>query len=122
MDNTRYHYSAKVISIHDGDTIKVDIDLGFGVILKNQTFRFFGLNTPEIYGLTKTAGMKSLAYVKKAINKKDIIIISIKDGKEKYGRWLGKIYYQNGDQWMDLNQELIDKGLAIKYMDNGAEV
>jgi endonuclease YncB( thermonuclease family) len=66
--------------------------------------------------------MKSLAYVKKAINKKDIIIVSIKDGKEKYGRWLGKIYYQNGDQWMDLNQELIDKGLAVKYMDNGVEV
>jgi micrococcal nuclease len=122
MDNTRYHYSAKVIDIHDGDTIKVDIDLGFGIILKSQTFRFFGINTPEIHGTSKTAGMKSLAYVKKAINKKDIIIVSIKDEKEKYGRWLGKIYYQDGENWIDLNQELIDKGLAVKFMDDGQEI
>lgn len=122
MEDTRYHYSAKVVDIHDGDTIKVDIDLGFGVILKNQTFRFFGINTPEIHGTTKTAGMKSLAFVKKAINKKDIVIVSIKDEKEKYGRWLGKIFYQDGEEWINLNQKLLDMGLAVKFMDDGAEI
>lgn len=122
MENTRYHYSAKVIDIHDGDTIKVDIDLGFGVILKNQTFRFFGINTPEIHGDSKTAGIKSTSHVKDAISDKDIIIISIKDGKEKFGRWLGRIFYNNGEKWIDLNQELLDLGLAIKFMDDGKEI
>ena len=122
MEETKYHYSAKVVDIHDGDTIKVDIDLGFGIILKNQTFRFFGINTPEIHGTTKTAGMKSLAFVKKKINKKDIIIITIKDEKEKFGRWLGRIFYFDGEQWINLNQELIDAGLAVKFMDEGKEI
>lgn len=122
MENTKYHYSAKVVDIHDGDTIKVDIDLGFGIILKNQTFRFFGINTPEIHGTTKTAGMKSLAYVKKKIKNKDIIIITVKDEKEKFGRWLGRIFYHDGVEWINLNAELIDKGLAVKFMDNGEEI
>lgn len=122
MEQTKYHYSAKIIDIHDGDTLRADIDLGFGVVLKNQTFRFFGINAPEIYGDTKTAGMKTTAYVQEVLADKDVIIMSLKDEKEKFGRWLGKIYYHNGEDWVNLNQELIDKGLAVKYMDDGEEV
>lgn len=117
MNESKYHYSAKVVDVHDGDTIKVDIDLGFGIILKNQTFRFFGINTPEIHGETRTAGLKSASYVQKKLIGKEIIIITIKDEKEKYGRWLGKIFYQKGEEWIDLNEELVNKKLAIKYMD-----
>ncbi len=122
MQDTKYHYSAKVIDIHDGDTIKVDIDLGFGVILKNQTFRFFGINAPEIHGDTKTAGIKTTAHVQKALADKEIIIVTIKDEKEKFGRWLGRIFYHDGEEWINLNQELIDMGLAVKFMDNGQEI
>ena len=122
MEITKYHYSAKVVDIHDGDTIKVDLDLGFGIILKNQTFRFFGINAPEIHGETKTAGMKTTAYVQNVLTDKEIIIVTIKDEKEKFGRWLGRIFYHDGENWVDLNQELITKGLAIKFMDDGAEI
>jgi micrococcal nuclease len=122
MEQTKYHYSCKVVDIHDGDTIKVDIDLGFGVVLKSQTFRFFGINAPEIHGETKTAGLKTTAYVQQVLADKDIIIESIKDEKEKFGRWLGKIYYLDGSDWKDLNQELLDKDLAVKFMDGGQEI
>lgn len=122
MENTKYHYSAKVVDIHDGDTIKVDIDLGFGITLKNQTFRFFGINAPEIHGETKTAGLKTTAYVQQVLTDKEIIIFTIKDEKEKFGRWLGRIFYHDGNDWVDLNSELINKGLAIKFMDDGKEI
>lgn len=122
MENTKYHYSAKVVDIHDGDTIKVDIDLGFGITLKNQTFRFFGINAPEIHGETKTAGLKTTAYVQQVLKDKEIIIFTIKDEKEKFGRWLGRIFYHDGNDWVDLNSELINKGLAIKFMDDGKEI
>lgn len=122
MEQSKYHYSCKVIDIHDGDTIKVDIDLGFGVVLKNQTFRFFGINAPEIHGETKTAGLKTTAYVQQVLADKDIIIESIKDEKEKFGRWLGRIYYQDGEEWINLNQKLIDMELAVKFMDGGQEI
>ena len=42
-----YEYSCKVVKIVDGDTIDVDIDLGFGVWLKKQRIRLFGIDTPE---------------------------------------------------------------------------
>ena len=119
MEQTKDHYSAKIIDIHDGDTLRADIDLGFGVVLKNQTFRFFGINAPEIHGDTKTAGVKTTAYVQETLAGKEVIIMSLKDEKEKFGRWLGRIYYYNGEDWVNLNQELIDKGLAVKYMDDG---
>ena len=122
MEDTKYHYSAKVVDIHDGDTIKVDIDLGFGVVLKSQTFRFFGINTPETKGATKTAGLKSAAFVKRILKDKDIIIVSVKDEKEKFGRWLARIFYHNGEDWVNLNQELLSKGLAVKFMDDGQEI
>jgi len=122
LEQTKYHYSAKIIDIYDGDTLRADIDLGFGVVLKNQTFRFFGINAPEIHGDTKTAGVKTTAYVQETLADKEVIIMSLKDEKEKFGRWLGRIYYHNGKDWVNLNQELIDKGLAVKYMDDGEEI
>ena len=42
MENSKYHYSAKVKEVYDGDTITCDIDLGFGITLNDQKFRFFG--------------------------------------------------------------------------------
>ena len=42
-----YEYRAKIIKIIDGDTVDVDIDLGFDVILSNQRVRLHGIDTPE---------------------------------------------------------------------------
>ena len=42
-----YYYKCKLIKVIDGDTIDVDIDLGFGVTLSNQRLRLYGINTPE---------------------------------------------------------------------------
>ena len=42
-----YKYKAKIIRVVDGDTVDVDIDLGFGVWLNNQRIRLYGIDTPE---------------------------------------------------------------------------
>jgi micrococcal nuclease len=118
MDQVKYHYNALVTKVVDGDTIHCDIDLGFGVILKNQTFRFFGLNTPETKGSTREAGLKSKTFVENLLINKPIIIQSIKDKKEKYGRFLAKIYVQESNGWINVNDLIISKGLAEKFMDS----
>jgi len=118
MEQTKYHYNALVTKVVDGDTIHCDIDLGFGVFLKNQTFRFFGLNTPEIKGTTREAGLKSKSFVEELLMNKPIIVQSIKDKKEKYGRFLGNIYVQESNGWINVNDLILSKGLAIKFMDN----
>ena len=42
-----YEYRVKIVRVVDGDTVDVDIDLGFGVWLKKQRVRLYGIDTPE---------------------------------------------------------------------------
>lgn len=112
-----YEYNAFVTKVYDGDTITVDIDLGFGVELKKQTIRLIHINTPEVRGESKEAGYVSRDYVREKILDKTIILKTTLDKKGKYGRWLGEIIYQNElNESVNLNEELISEGLAIRYM------
>ena len=94
--NKMYEYRAKVIKVVDGDTVDVDIDLGFGVWLKDERVRIMGIDTPESrtrdkvekkFGLAAKAKLKSLlgkiTVLKTTINKKGV------DMKGKFGRVLG---------------------------------
>ena len=42
-----YEYNVKVVKVIDGDTVDVDIDLGFGVWLKKERLRLYAIDTPE---------------------------------------------------------------------------
>jgi len=89
-------YRAKVVRVIDGDTVDVDIDLGFGIWQKNERVRIMGIDTPESrtrnkiekkFGLAAKAKLKSLlgktTVLKTSINKKGV------DMKGKFGRVLG---------------------------------
>ena len=106
-----YEYNADVIRVYDGDTITVNIDLGFGIWMKNQTIRLYGINTPEIRGEEREQGLISAEYLRTKILGKRIILKTVKDKKGKYGRWLGEVYLDD----INVNQELIEEGLAKPY-------
>ena len=106
-----YLYNAFVEKVYDGDTITCDIDCGFGIILKKQKIRLYGINTPEIKGIEREKGIKSRDKLREKILNKNIIIKTIKDKKGKYGRILGIIYYNNEN----INDWLISNNLATKY-------
>ncbi len=109
-----YTYKALVKSIYDGDTIRVDIDLGFGVIFSDQSIRLLGVDTPEIRGEQRLQGLVSRNFVVERIPVGSYITIdTIKDRKEKFGRYLGTIYY--GEEQKNLNEELIQSGMAEPY-------
>jgi micrococcal nuclease len=122
MEETRYHYSAKVIDVHDGDTITCDLDLGFGILLKAQKFRFFGINTPELHGENEVAGKASREFVAERLLDKYIIIETFMDKKEKFGRWLAKIHYKVDNDWINLNKEMIDNKMAIVFMADETDI
>tara|TARA_Y100001937_G_scaffold106284_1_gene147790 strand:+ start:588 stop:1022 length:435 start_codon:yes stop_codon:yes gene_type:complete len=95
-------YRAKVIKVVDGDTVDVDIDLGFGIWQKNERVRIMGIDTPESrtrnkiekkFGLAAKAKLKSLlgknTVLKTTINKKGV------DMKGKFGRVLGDFLLDN---------------------------
>ena len=109
-----YTYKAYVRSIYDGDTIRVDIDLGFGIILSDQSLRLLGLDTPEIRGEERTQGLISRNFVVERIPVGSYITITtVKDRKEKFGRYLATVFY--GDDMKNLNEELLQNGMAKPY-------
>lgn len=111
-----YQYRAYVTSVYDGDTITVDIDLGFGVILRKQKLRFRNVNTPEVRGDEKVQGKKVRDEVRSKILNKNIEIVTYKDKKGKYGRWLADVFYTNEHGLkVSLNKELIEQGYYKKY-------
>jgi micrococcal nuclease len=105
-------YNAIVASIYDGDTIRVDIDLGFGIWKMNQSLRLIGIDAPEVRGVERPLGLASKEYLIKAIPVGSSIVIETqKDRTEKYGRYLATIYL--GER--NLNKELLELGFATKY-------
>ena len=49
-----YEYKVNILKVVDGDTVDVDIDLGFGIWLKNERVRIMGIDTPESITSDKT--------------------------------------------------------------------
>ena len=112
------YYVKKVNKIVDGDTIDVDIDLGFDISFSSRV-RLAGIDTPESRTsdkMEKALGLESKAYLKHAIDSAKSVIIKTEklDSSEKYGRILGWVFLDGSDK--SLNQEMIDKGYAWGYL------
>ncbi len=112
-----YHYWAEVTSVYDGDTITVNMDLGFGLTQSKVKIRLHGINTPEIRGgtaETKAAGRASRDYVRELILGKWVIIHTLSDKKGKYGRYIADVYVpdEDGKIGESLNRALVQAGLA----------
>ena len=103
-----YCYKAFVTKCYDGDTITCDIEVGFGIVLRKQKIRLFGINTPEVRGEEKEQGYISRDFLRNKILEKDILLYTIKDKKGKYGRMLGIIYFND----VNMNKLLVDEDLA----------
>ena len=112
MKTQLYNYKAKIISVYDGDTVRMDISLGFNNWLLNQSVRLFGINTPEIRGSQKLDGLISRDRLRDLIGGKEIILESHKDKTGKFGRILGTIYLDG----VNINELLVREGLAVRYL------
>ena len=114
-----YEYNAIVTKIYDGDTITVDIDLGFGVWMKKQSIRLYGIDTPEIRGEERPEGLISKAMLMKWVPVgSDILLKTYKDSKGKYGRWLAEIYVPDEattGAMININEKLVQGGYAKRY-------
>ena len=109
-----YEYKCKLVKVVDGDTVDVDIDLGFGVWLENQRIRMYGIDAPESRTsdkVEKVYGMSAKDFVIKWTNAGDLVLKTFKDGKGKYGRILGELWYND----VNINQRMIEEHHAVKY-------
>lgn len=111
-----YEYKARVIKVYDGDTVTVDIDLGFGVWLKKQSIRLSGIDTPELRGDERPDGLIAKKTLSNWILNTDVLLVTSKDSKGKYGRWLCEIFPLNRtNETLSFNQRLLNEGLAEDY-------
>ena len=121
-----YEYRCKVLRVVDGDTVDVDIDLGFGIVLKDERVRIMGIDTPEsrtrdkvekLFGLASKARLKELIggrsgpILKTQINKKG------EDMKGKFGRILGDFVVED----RMVTDILVEEGHAVAYFGGSKE-
>mgnify|MGYP000243866594 FL=1 len=116
-----YEYRATLLKIVDGDTVDVDIDLGFGIVLSNQRIRLYGIDTPESRTRDleeKKCGKLATKYIEDHIKVGSTFTLRSRlDKKGKYGRILGELicFVPEFDREMSLNDSMIIKKLAVKY-------
>ena len=110
-----HEYKSKIVRIVDGDTVDVDFDLGFDIIMSKQRVRLYGIDTPESRTKDKEEkyyGKLSSAFLQEHCPKGSYITLRTHlDKKGKFGRILGELIVEGNN----LNQLMIEKNLAVAY-------
>jgi micrococcal nuclease len=114
-----YEYRVKkVTNVVDGDTIDVEIDLGFDVSFSSRV-RLAGIDTPESRTTDKAEkalGLEAKEYLKSKIKDAKLVVIKTEkpDSSEKYGRILGWLYVDGNT--ISINDQMIEDGYAWGYL------
>jgi|TARA_B110000259_G_C13970267_1_gene384405 micrococcal nuclease len=119
-------FHVTVTRIVDGDTVDVDIDLGFSTVLKKQRVRLMGIDTPESRTrdlVEKIFGKASKKHLTKLLSEGDVTLVS--HDKGKFGRILGEMFVAPLDEdgepiptdepRVSVNQQMIDEHHAVEY-------
>lgn len=111
-----YVYPCKVLKVIDGDTIDIELDLGFNIKMKERV-RLIGLDTPEVFGPNaEPAGKIASDFTEKWISDRQAVwdsfsYQSIKyNAKDKYGRSLGVLMWTGAKMAESLNEAIIASG------------
>jgi micrococcal nuclease len=120
-----YEYRTNLIKVVDGDTVDVDIDLGFGIWLRNERVRIMGIDTPESRTsdtVEKLFGLAAKTKLKEILGKSCILKTQIaRDGEDmrgKFGRVLGDFVALDGRMATDI---LVGEGHAVAYFGGSKE-
>jgi micrococcal nuclease len=109
-----YDYQCTIVRVVDGDTVDVDIDLGFDTWRRGERIRLYGVDTPECRSRSATekkAGLLAKGFVMQMLHEGGTYKLTTKE-KGKFGRYLGTIKI-NGE--LTINAALISEHLAVPY-------
>ena len=114
-----YEYRCNVVKIIDGDTVDVDIDLGFGVWMRNERVRLYGIDTPESRTRDleeKKYGLAAKQYLTNMLDDEGGIVLKThKDKTGKFGRILGELWRTTNFSDQSINNYMIEKHHAVGY-------
>ena len=120
-----YQYKCKINKVLDGDTVDIDLDLGFNIVLANQRVRMAGIDTPESRTTNKEEKPRGLLSKKKLAEKLpvgswQIIETQRSDNNDdKFGRILGVFILEDGTK---VNDWLIKNNYAVPYKGDNKEL
>lgn len=120
-----YQYKCKINKVLDGDTVDIDLDLGFNIILANQRVRMAGVDTPESRTTNKEEKPRGLLSKKKLgeklpVGSWQIIETQRSDNNDdKFGRILGVFILEDGTK---VNDWLIQNNYAVAYKGENKEL
>jgi len=109
-----YDYQCTIVRVVDGDTVDVDIDLGFDTWRRGERIRLYGIDTPECRtrdAEEKAAGFLAKEFVEDALHVGATYRLQTKE-KGKFGRYLGTIYLTDDTS---INAALVTEHLAVPY-------
>ncbi|MBT3544406.1 MAG: thermonuclease family protein [Saprospiraceae bacterium] len=125
-----YEYRTKLIKVVDGDTVDVDIDLGFGIWLRDERVRIMGIDTPESRTRNKVEklfGKAASKRLKELLGPKPVLRTQVardgEDMKGKFGRILGDfdVYCPTTDSWRPVTVVLSAEGHCVPYTGGSKE-
>jgi micrococcal nuclease len=108
-----HEYQARVTGIVDGDTVDLEVDLGFRVWVRDR-FRLHGYNAPESRGPERALGSTARLALVNKLRDANTVTVQTHKRPDKYGRWLCRIWV--GER--DIIQELIGEGYG-RFYDGG---
>ena len=122
-----YEYSCKIVRVVDGDTVDVDIDLGFGMWMHKERIRLHGIDTPE-------SRTRDLVEKKFGLEAKKMVetympvgstqtLVTVQDKAGKFGRILGKFKIHDGkeDRQTTINEWMLENYYAVAYLGQSKE-
>ena len=119
-----FEYKCKLIKVIDGDTIDIDIDLGFGVWLRKQRIRMYGIDTPESRTRDleeKKYGLAAKAFLTEMLDDSHLILKTHKDERGKFGRILGEVWRTTNFADQSINNYMVEKHHAVAYYGQSKE-
>ena len=125
-----HEYRCKLVKVVDGDTVDVDIDLGFGIWLKDERVRIMGIDTPESRTsdkVEKVFGLAAKNRLKQLLGKECVLKTQVakngEDMKGKFGRILGDftVYDAKHDAWRAVTEVMADEGHCVPYYGGSKE-
>jgi len=121
-----YEYRVKVLRVVDGDTVDVDIDLGFGIWIHNERVRIMGIDTPESRtkdAVEKLFGLAAKKRLEELLGEYSVLRTQVaKDGtdmKGKFGRVLGD-FIDDGGRF--ITKIMMEEGHCVPYYGGAKEL
>jgi micrococcal nuclease len=117
-----YEYRVRIVRVIDGDTVDVDIDLGFGIWIHNERVRMMGIDTPESRTrdhVEKLFGLAAKKRLEELLGEYSILR-TIKPGKndDKFGRILGDFI---DDAGRFVTKIMMEEGHCVPYYGDAKE-